>query len=274
MWTTRRGHLIGHETKVAQVDVDREALGTHRRVDLKVLGDAAATATALRVALAMHPSAGRHSEEVARRIKGGSWRDQPMEDLSGGGRIDPRSLTIALHALLPPERTLAVDSGHFMGWPPMYLDVPDGGSFVFTQSFMSVGLGLATGVGAAIARPDRLTVIALGDGGALMGLPELETLGRLGLDVLVVVYNDASYAAEVHHFEPEGAPTDTVRFPETNFAALARAVGLEAETVRSLADLEVVRDWLERGRPKPLVLDAKVVLTVVAEWLEEAFRGH
>jgi thiamine pyrophosphate-dependent acetolactate synthase large subunit-like protein len=156
----------------------------------------------------------------------------------------------------------------------MYMDVPDGGSFVFTQSFMSIGLGLATGIGAGIGRPDRLTVIALGDGGALMSLPELETLARLAVDAMVVIYNDASYAAEVHHFAPEGAPLDTVLFPDTDFAALARSVGLEAATVRSLADLEVVRDWFARGRPKPLVLDAKVVPTVVAEWLEEAFRGH
>jgi acetolactate synthase I/II/III large subunit len=274
MWTTRRGHLIGPHTKVAQVDVDRDALGAHRPVDLKLVGDAAASARALSAALGAHRWIGRHTEEIAERIQHGSWREQPIEDLSGGGRIDPRSLSVALHALLPPERTLAVDSGHFMGWPPMYLDVPDGRSFVFTQSFMSIGLGLATGLGAAIARPDHLTFIALGDGGALMGLPELETLGRLGLDVLVVVYNDASYAAEVHHFAPEGAPMDTVRFPDTDFAALARAMGLEAATVRTLADVEVVRDWLHRGRPKPLLLDAKVVPTVVAEWLEEAFRGH
>lgn len=167
-----------------------------------------------------------------------------------------------------------MDSGHFMGWAPMYMDVPDGRAFVFTQSFMSIGLGLATGVGAALARPDRLTVVALGDGGALMALPELETLGRLGLDALVVIYNDASYAAEVHHFAPEDPPMDTVRFPDTDFAAVARALGLEAATIRELPDLEAVRDWLERGRPRPLLLDAKVVPTVVAEWLEEAFRGH
>jgi len=152
--------------------------------------------------------------------------------------------------------------------------VPDGGSFVFTQSFMSIGLGLATGIGAALARPDRVTVIALGDGGALMALPELETLGRLGLGALVVVYNDAAYAAEVHHFAPEKASMETVRFPDTDFAALARAVGLEAATVRRLDDLEIVTDWLHRGRPTSLLLDAKVTSKVVAEWLEEAFRGH
>ena len=274
MWTTRRAHLIGPAAKVAQIDIDGAALGRHRPVDMALVGDCAATARALSEALETQRLRGWHSDEVAERIRRSSWREQPFEDLSGDGRIDPRTLSIALHGLLPQDRTLAVDSGHFMGWPPMYMDVRDGRSFVFTQSFMSVGLGLATGLGAAIARPDRLTVIALGDGGALMGLPELETLGRLGLDALVVVYNDASYAAEVHHFAPEHASMDTVRFPDTDFAALGRALGLEAATVQSIADLEAVRDWLDRGRPRPLLLDAKVMPTVVAEWLEEAFRGH
>ncbi len=274
MWTTRRGQLIGPATKVGQVDVDGAAVGAHRPVDASLVGDCGATARALSEALGAHHSPGRRTDDMAERIRHGGWREQPFEDLSGDGRIDPRTLSIALHGLLPKERTLAVDSGHFMGWPPMYMDVPDGRSFIFTQSFMSIGLGLGTGIGAAIARPEQVTVIALGDGGALMALPEIETLGRLRLDALVVVYNDAAYSAEVHHFAPEHAAMDTVRFPDTDFAAVARAVGLEASTIRSLGDLEVVADWLHRGRPKPLLLDAKVVPTVIAEWLEEAFRGH
>lgn len=273
MWTTRRGHIIGSNARVAQVDVDERALGAHRPVDLAIAGDCRATASAVSDALASPPP-GWRSEAMAERIRRGGWREQPFDDLSGDGHIDPRTLTIALHGLLPSERVLAVDSGHFMGWPPMYMDVPDGRSFVFTQSYMSIGLGLATGIGAAIARPDRVPVIALGDGGALMALPELETLGRLGLGALVVVYNDASYAAEVHHFAPEKAPMDTVVFPDTDLAAVARALGFESATVRRLADLDVVTRWLERGRPVPLLLDAKVTRAVVAEWLEEAFRGH
>jgi len=145
---------------------------------------------------------------------------------------------------------------------------------VFTQAFQAVGLGLASAIGAAVARPDRLTVAALGDGGALMGLSELETVCRLGLRMLIVVYNDAAYGAEVHHFGPDGARLDLVRFPDTDFAALARAAGLEAVTVRRREDLGSVAEWLERPRRPALLADAKVVPTVVAEWLEEAFRGH
>ena len=51
---------------------------------------------------------------------------------------------------------VAVDSGNFMGYPSMYLSVPDQRGFCFTQAFQSIGLGLATAIGAALAQPDRL----------------------------------------------------------------------------------------------------------------------
>ena len=60
--------------------------------------------------------------------------------------------------LLPTEPTLVVNSGHFMGWAPMYVRVPRRAGFVFAQGFQSIALGLATAVGAALARPDRRTV--------------------------------------------------------------------------------------------------------------------
>jgi thiamine pyrophosphate-dependent acetolactate synthase large subunit-like protein len=125
-----------------------------------------------------------------------------------------------------------------------------------------------------MARPDRLTVAALGDGGALMSLADLETVARLGLRMLILIYNDAAYGAEVHHFGPQGAPLDIVRFPDVDFAALAHGLGLQGVTVREGGDLRAVERWLAEGGSPALLLDAKVVPTVVAEWLEEAFRGH
>ena len=106
-----------------------------------------------------------------------------------------------------------VDSGNFMGYPSMFLDVPDVAGFCFTQAFQSIGLGLASALGAAVARPDRLTVAALGDGGFLMSATELVTAVRLALPLLVVVYDDAAYGAEVHHFGPDGHPLETVTLP-------------------------------------------------------------
>ena len=228
----------------------------------------------------MAGTAGYRSDGLRERIaREGRWRDVPYvddraADEGDGERIDPRTLSIGLDDLLPAERTVAIDSGNFMGYPSMFLAVPDEAGFCFTQAFQSIGLGLASAIGAAIARPDRLAVAALGDGGALMGVSELETVVRLGLPMVVVVYDDEAYGAEVHHFGPDGDPLDTVRFPPTDIAAIARGFGFEGVTVRTAADLGAVRDWLAGPRGRPLLIDAKVTSAHGSWWLEEAFRGH
>jgi thiamine pyrophosphate-dependent acetolactate synthase large subunit-like protein len=278
MWTLRHGHLIGPDATVIQVDHESAALGAHRPVDLGVLGDVAATAQAAASALAAQPgqlAAGYRSAELRKRLASEiRWRDVPYADDSDGGRIDPRTLTIALDDLLPAERIVAVDSGNFMGYPSMYLSVPDADGFCFTQAYQSIGLGLASAVGSAIARPDRLTVAALGDGGALMSISELETVVRLGLPMVILIYDDEAYGAEVHHFGPDGHPLDVVRFPPADIAAIGRGFGCDAVTVRRAGDLGPVRDWLAGPRGRPLLIDAKVTSERGSWWLEEAFRGH
>ncbi|MGW5649327.1 thiamine pyrophosphate-binding protein [Saccharopolyspora sp. NPDC003752] len=277
MWTTRHGNLIGAGSALVQVDIESEAIAAHRPVDLGVLGDVAATAEAARAELADRGirRAGYRDPEVRERIaSAGSWRDVAFDDESTPDAIDPRALTIALDALLPEERVLAVDSGNFMGYPSMFLRVPDEQGFCFTQAFQSIGLGLATAIGAALARPDRLPVAALGDGGALMGIAELETAARLGLPMVIVVYDDHAYGAEVHHFGPDGHRLDTVEFPDTDLAAAARGFGCTGLTVRTEADLAPVRDWLNGPRATPLLIDAKIAPGEGAWWLVEAFRGH
>ncbi|MCW2912135.1 MAG: acetolactate synthase [Actinomycetia bacterium] len=277
MWTLRHGTLVGDDTTVVQVDLEPQALGAHRPVQLGLVGDVAETARAAEAELARrdHASEGYRSPDLAARLtRELRWRDVPYEDDSDDSRIDPRTLSIALNELLPRERTVAVDSGNFMGYPAMYLDVPDADGLVFTQAFQSIGLGLSTSIGAAIARPDRLTVAALGDGGALMGVSELETAVRLGLGLLIVVYDDEAYGAEVHHFGPEGHPLDIVTFPPTDLAEIGRGFGCAAVTVRRRGDLTAVTDWLAGPRDRPLVVHSKVTTHRAAWWLEEAFRGH
>ena len=275
MWTTRHGALVGADTTVVQVDCDKAAIGLHRPVRHGVVGDVALTAAA--AAELLSPSAGDGyrsaplRERLAARVR---WRDVGFEDAGDGERVDPRSLTIALDDLLPQDRVVAVDSGNFMGYPSMFLSVPDHDGFCFTQAYQSIGLGLASAIGSAIARPDRLTVAALGDGGALMGISELETAVRLGLGMVIIVYDDEAYGAEVHHFGPGGYPLDTVRFPPADLASIARGFGCDAVTVRDVSDLGPVRDWLESGRTRPMLIDAKVTADRGAWWLEEAFRGH
>jgi thiamine pyrophosphate-dependent acetolactate synthase large subunit-like protein len=278
MWTTRHGSLIRDDATVIQVDANPGALGVHHRIDLGIPSDVAMAARALIAEFdrrGQRPEGYRTPAVASRLAAGRRWRDAPFAPEAEEGRIDPRTLTIALDDLLPAERTVATDSGNFMGYPAMFLDVPDENGFVFTQAFQSVGLGLGSALGAAVARPDRLTVAALGDGGALMGASELETAVRLGLnDLLIVVYNDDAYGAEVHHFGPHGDSLANVTFPPADLAAIARGHGYAAATIRTPDDLAPVKSWLAGPRDRPMLIDAKVTRTRPAWWLEEAFKGH
>lgn len=283
MWTTRHNALIGDDATVVQVDDTLAAIGAQRPVDLGVLGDVALTAADVAAAVAergdgpvasARSRSGYRSDAIRARIAAaGRWAQIPLPDQAPDlHHIDPRTLSAELDALLPAQRTVAVDSGNFMGYPSAYLAVPDAAGFCFTQGFQSIGLGLATAIGAAIALPDRLTVAALGDGGFLMGISELETAVRLGIGLLVVVYDDAGYGAEFHHFDD--ADHATVRFPDADLAAIAAGYGCAGVTVRCADDLDAVRKWLDGPRDRPMIVDAKVRTEQASWWLVEAFRGH
>ena len=285
MWTMRHGHLISAGTAVVQVDAEDAALGANRPIDFGVVGDSALTAAdALAELRTLQPAPAQRyrTAQTAAAIAGSSrWNTVETPDLSGGGRIDPRVLSRELDTILPSDRIVSIDSGNFMGYPSAYLKVPDEFGFCFTQAFQSIGLGLYTAIGAALARPDRLPVLGAGDGGFLMGISELETAVRLELPLVCIIYNDAGYGAEVHHFgagdeSGDGPPVDlgTVTFPDTDIAAIARGFGADAVTVRSVADLEAVRAWLQERPARPLVIDAKIASDGGAWWLAEAFKGH
>lgn len=272
MWTMRHGRLIGDETRVIQVDDEADAIGAQRPNAEGVVGDVLVTARTVLDKID-RVGAGYRSEELRDRIAAGiNWRDVAYDDNSTADTIDARTLSIALDEMLPAERIVGIDSGNFMGWPSMYLSVPDEFGFCFTQAFQSIGLGLATTIGAALARPDRLPVAALGDGGGLMAIAEMETVVRLGLPMVVIVYNDDAYGAEVHHFGPDGEDLGIVEFPPTDIAAIARGFGFEAVTVRERSDLDAVTAWVDGPRDKPLLIDAKIT-SHASWWLEEAF-GH
>ena len=276
MWTTAHGRLLKEDVRLVQVDLDAMAIGRNRPVALGIVGDVAATALATSELLRAHGhhSSGYRTRELQRRIESGiSWRDTPYEDAGTATTIDPRTLSLALDGLMPQDRVVSVDSGNFMGYPSMYLRVPDENGFAFTQAFQSIGLGLATGIGAALSQPARFPVVACGDGGFLMGIAEMETAVRLQLGMLIVVYNDHAYGAEVYCFGPDGHPTGTVEFPDTDIAAIARGFGADGLTVRCRSDLRPVAEMVARGLTRPLVVDAKIV-GGSAWWHQQAMKGQ
>jgi thiamine pyrophosphate-dependent acetolactate synthase large subunit-like protein len=271
-FTMRFGALFAPGTRVFQVDLAPAA--THPHVGGYIRGDAALVARAIAdelAALDARPSGWRESADAA-----SARAHDEAEELADDGRLDPRAAARRIAELLPPDRVVVSDGGHFIGWANMYWPVasPDRMMMVGT-AFQSIGLGFASVPGAARARPGATIVLTTGDGGGLMALADLESAVRVaGGRGLAVVWNDAAYGAEVNLYGLKGLAEGPMLIPEVDFAALARGFGAEGVVVRRLADLDRLAEWA--GMPasdRPfLLLDLRVSGSVIAPYQQEIIR--
>jgi len=168
---------------------------------------------------------------------------------------------------LPQDRNLVVDSGNFLSVVP-YLSVPDPGCFKMTADFASIGLGFGAALGVAKARPEKTTVLVIGDGGLLMTMGELETVVREDLPMVIVLMNDCAYGAELHFLKLRQQPVAKSVFPDVDFAPIAEGFGFQAATVRTLEDLHKVAPKL-RQPDGPIFLDCKINADVAAPFMSE-----
>src|SRR5699024_12840810 len=105
----------------------------------------------------------------------------------------PRSLMHAINDIIPSQRLVVTDGGHFIGWANTHLDVPAADNMVLLgTTTQSIGLGFSSAVGvAAAAGEEKMTVLVSGEGGGLMALADAESFVRQAHRGVIVVVNDA-----------------------------------------------------------------------------------
>ncbi|MEJ1087138.1 thiamine pyrophosphate-binding protein [Microbacterium sp. Mu-80] len=295
-FTMRFGELFAPGTRVFQVDVAPAA--THAHVGGFVRGDARIVASALVSRLAGVQNSGETSSDGPDTPEEGSahqdssgvlntpWREtvdvaaartyDEAEEFADDGRLDPRAAARRVAELLPQDRVVVSDGGHFIGWANMYWPVasPDRMMMVGT-AFQSIGQGWPSVVGATRARPEATVVLTSGDGGGLMAIADLESAVRSAAGRgIAVIWNDAAYGAEVNLYGLKGLAEEPMLIPEVDFAAFAGAVGAEGVVVRTLADLERLRTWSAESPEERrfLVLDLRISGKVIAPYQQEIIR--
>jgi acetolactate synthase-1/2/3 large subunit len=234
-YTTAQRSLFA-KAPIVQVDIDPDRIGAAIDVELGIVADAEVTLRGLLGLLPRRPGRRwpQHQPEVLASLKA-PLNARP--DRSTADEIDPGTLATALDLILPDDRVIVLDAGRFTGGPGRFIRVDRPGSVRHTADGGSIGLGMGTALGAAIARPDRPTVLFVGDGGMSMALADLETAARHSARLAIVVMDDRAYGSELRLLAAAGLPGDIATLPPMDFAAVARALGIEASTVHSAAEL-------------------------------------
>jgi thiamine pyrophosphate-dependent acetolactate synthase large subunit-like protein len=263
------------QVPLIQVDANRSHIGRWLNADVGLVGDARLVAEQLAAAVSERPAAAKpFHNEATRQLIAAFEPAQDFQAANTARTIDPRALAMELEGLLPKNRNLVVDGGNFLGVVP-YLSVPDPGCFKMIGDFASIGLGFGAALGLAKARPDKTTVLVVGDGGFLMTMGELETVVREDLPMVIVLMNDCAYGAELHFLKLRQQPVGKSVFPDVDFAPIAQSFGFEAVTIRSIEDLHKIGPKL-RAPDGPLFLDCKINADIAAPFMSEFahFEGH
>lgn len=280
-FTMRFGALFSAGAKIVRIDAEEVAPPkTVHPIEHRLLrGDAKQLLGVLLEGLAAAPRTEQPwREHVAGLEAGGALREldrgtRSPEGLCDDGRLDPRAVASRIAPLLPENRHVTSDGGHFIGWANMFWPVASPERMVMVgTAYQTIGLGFSTVAGVAAAAPDSTVVLTTGDGGGLMALADLETAIRTASSLVVVVWNDGAYGAEVHLYGAMGLDEAPMRIPDVNFAGLANALGARGVLVERLSDLDALGEWRDAGAKGAIVLDCRISRSVVAPYQREIQR--
>ncbi|CCH79157.1 putative acetolactate synthase [Nostocoides japonicum T1-X7] len=257
-FTADDGHLIGSDQRVVQCDIDPASIGQFTPVEIGILGDARATAAAMVQRLREHtdePRPSAYLQSLRQRLA--TTKPYAFEDLSTDSTVDLRTAMERISQMLPPDRGVVTDVGRFIFTAWRHLRVSDPRDFIHTTNFASIGLGLSTAIGAAVARPDRTTLAVVGDGGFMMNAQELHAVVRNDARLVILVVNDGAYGAEWESLGAAGVDPEYSRTRWPDFVTMAAATGVEAVAVRNLAELDALAPRLV-DPSGPLLVDLRI----------------
>jgi len=257
--TTDHGRFL-EETTVVHVDIDPTHLERHQAVDIGIQGDARETARAIEQELA---SAGidfsdkfwtdKRRSQIA-EFSALDEREYPEQS----DRVDPRDLIRELDMMLPTDRLVVADGGHFTNFVLDGMSVSSPQDFIWSLDFSSIGQGVPMGIGAATGTDDKACITFCGDSGFMMTLQELNTIAREQIPVTLIVMNDQALGSEFHQLDLADKNAAAAQCETPDFEKIAQDFGVEGHTVQSLADLESMRDRLSEKPEEPRLVDCKI----------------
>ncbi|MDV2482764.1 biosynthetic-type acetolactate synthase large subunit [Methanoculleus sp. Wushi-C6] len=237
---------------VVHIDVDPAEIGKIRPADIPIVGDAKAVLAEI---LGRIRKNGSHDAWISRisRLKTAHPLRCPIE-----AGLYPQRIVRDLCSLLGGAGIIATEVGQNQMWTAQHYCFRHPRSWISSGGLGTMGYGLPAAMGAHFARPDETVCLVAGDGSLQMNIQELGTIAQYAVPLKILVLNNC-YLGMVRQwqelfYDRRYACTD---LPTVDFAKIARAYGIEAETVE---DGEDVKGTLSNAldHPGPYLVDFRI----------------
>lgn len=226
------------DTRTVQVDRAAQHLGRRTDVDIAVHGDVLPTLEAL-LPLVEEKQDRRFLDEMLRK------HDRLMNKAVGAYTqkaerlvpIHPEYAASLLDQAASPDAVFTADTGMCNVWAARYINPLGTRRIIGSYLHGTMANALPHAVGAQLSQPDRQVVALCGDGGLSMLLGELITARTNNLPLNVVVFNNSTLGMVKLEMLVDGLNDHGVDVPDTNYAAIAAAIGFHSVRVSDPADI-------------------------------------
>lgn len=169
-------------------------------------------------------------------------------------RIAPHRAVADLERAAGPNATFVSDIGEHMLFALHYLTARGPGSFVIHLGLGSMGSGICSAVGLAVADPSHRIICICGDGGMQMSGSEIITAAKLRLPIVYAIFNDARYNMVHHGYKQQFSREEPFDSPWVDFVGWARSFGLPGARIEHPGQItaELLAELTSSGLPAVL----------------------
>jgi acetolactate synthase-1/2/3 large subunit len=257
-------------TTLIQVDIDPVEVGRNYSTEIGIIADAKAALSAL-AAMAREKLGGRtqsYAAWTARLSEHTSlWEDyQGRFAQSEATPVRPERLMSALSRVVPENAIFATDVGVHHNWVVQLWKARQPRHLLQSWGFAAMGYATSGILGAKLARPDVPAVAVVGDGSFLMTPHVLATAAEYDIPAVWVVWNNYGYCSirdlqlglfKTGELATSFAQDRTGSLQNTDFAMLARSMGVEGTRVERPGDLEAALETAIKAA-KPYLVEVVV----------------
>lgn len=185
------------------------------------------------------------------------FAEKILEPTHRGFPLKPLRVIQGMRKSLGREDILISDVGAHKIWISRFYPAYGPDTVVISNGLAAMGIAIPAAISAKLLFPHKKVIAAVGDGGFLMSLPEMETARRLNTPLVCLVFNNGGLGLIEWKEQLRYHKDFFTKFNNPDFVKLAESFGVRGYRVCSEDDLEpILKDALDQN--VPAIIDCPV----------------
>ena len=220
-----------NSAKIIHIDMSPAEVDEHYMLECGVVGDIGAALDG--IAAVATPQA----ESRAQNLRETIVEELTMHAEDDAFPLKPQRIVLDLRKALEPEDIVVSDVGAHKMWMARMYQAERPNTCIISNGFASMGIGLPGAIAAKLAYPQRTALTVTGDAGFLMNSQEIETAMRIGVPIVILVWNDSKYGLIKWHQDRRFGRDTQIDFHNPDLVMYAQSFGARGYRVESADDL-------------------------------------